>query len=128
MLRIVYVSVQQRRPAIFPCILKGAVVRGLEKLASPCVLVGTGSNTPERVFIDRGLENKECVRFVVGVDLLTIGAKVRRAVRTAVPLPNDLAHVFITNRETMFEVTEISCFDVDEQLPRQTSCYCTFGI
>ena len=61
------------------------------------------------------------MRFVVGVDLLTIGAKVRRAVRTAVPLPNDLAHVLITNRKTMFEVTEISCFDVDEQLPQQTS-------
>ena len=63
-----------------------------------------GSNTPERVLINRGLEYEEHVGFIVGVDRLTIGAKVLRAVRTGVPLPNDLAHVPIAKRKCMCEV------------------------
>ena len=73
------------------------------------------------MLINWGLEYEEHVRFIVGVDRLTIGAKVVRAVRTAVPLPNDLAHVPIAKRERMCKVTEIGCFDIYEQLPRQMS-------
>lgn len=105
---------QQRRLSLIPCVLKGSVVRRLEDSASPYVLIRIGSNTPERVFIDRSLEDKECVRFVMGVDRLTTGAKVLRAVRTVVPLPNDLDHVLVAKRKIMCEVTEISCSDVDE--------------
>ena len=60
--------------------------------------------TPERVLIDWGLENKESMRFIVRIDRLTIGAEVLRAVCTAVPLPNDLAHVPIAKRKCMCEV------------------------
>jgi hypothetical protein len=71
-------------------------------------------NLPERVFIDRSLENKEGMRFVVGVDRLTIGAEVHGAVCAAVPLPNDLPHMPVAKRKGMCEVTQVSCFDVDE--------------
>ena len=63
-----------------------------------------GSNTPERMLINRGLEYEEHVRFIVRIDRFTIGAKVLRAVRTAVPLSNDLAHVPIAKRKGMCEV------------------------
>ena len=94
---------------------------GLEDSASSRILIRTGSNTPERVLIDRGLENKESMCFIVRIDRLTIGAEVLRAVCTAVPLPNDLAHVPIAKRKRMCQVTEIGCLDVYEQLPRQMS-------
>ena len=56
---------------------------------------------------------------VVGIERLTIYAKVLGAECTAVPLSNDPSpgHVSIAERKAMFEVTEISCFDVDEQMP-----------
>ena len=113
-LRIVNVPVQQRRLALISCVLKGSVVRRLEDSGSPCVLIRMGSNAPERVFIDRSFENKESMSFVVGINRLTTGAKVLRAVRTAVPLSNDLAHVLIAESESMCEVTEIGCSGDDE--------------
>jgi hypothetical protein len=54
------------------------------------------------------------MRFVMSTDRLTIGAEVRGAVCTAVPLPNNLAHVLVAKRKGMCEVPQINCFDVDE--------------
>jgi len=63
----------------------------------------------ERQVIDTRLEHKESMRSVVGVERLTIGAKVPGAAgeRTTVPLSDDLPTVFVADDVGMSEATKI---------------------
>jgi hypothetical protein len=120
--------VQQRWSARFSCVLEGSVRRRLrENSVSPWVRVVTGKKrAPERVFIDRSLEYKESMSFVVNVDLLTVGAEVHGAVCTAVPLPNDLPHVPVAKCKGMCKIMQVNCFDIDEHSPRHNNDSSTY--
>src|SRR6266702_2356722 len=73
-------------------------------------------SAPERLHIDGRLEHEEKVSAIVGVEHLAICAKVLGTERTAVPLADDTSHMPVAESKGMCEVTEISCFDVGEQL------------
>ena len=79
---------------------------------------GVWESAPERLHIDGSLEHEESVSAVVGVEHLTIRAKVLGTERTAIPLSNDSSHVPVAEGKRMCEIAKISCFDADEQLPR----------
>ena len=74
-------------------------------------------SVPERLHIDGSLEHEESVSAVVGVEHLTIRAKVLGTERTAVPLSNDTSHMPVAEGKCMCEVAKISCFDAHKQLP-----------
>ena len=106
-LRMVNVSVQK-----FSRTSEGSV--GKEKEFS--VNVGSQSREtkktpPEHRLIDRSLEHEESMTSVVGVERLTICAKVLRAECTTVPLPNDAPRMRIAEDKAMLEFTEICYFE-----------------
>lgn len=63
---------------------------------------------PEFIHVDGGLEHKEDVSVVVGVEFLAIGAKVLCAEGTAVPLSDNAKHVPVAKCEGMRNVAQIS--------------------
>ena len=57
--------------------------------------------------IDGGLEHKEDVGVIVGVERFAFRTKVFGAESTAVPLSNNTYHVPVAKREAMRQVTKI---------------------
>jgi hypothetical protein len=66
------------------------------------------NGAPEFFHVYGGLEHKEDVSVIVGVEFLAIGAKVLRAEGTAVPLSNNAMQVPVAKREGMGKVAQIS--------------------
>ena len=78
---------------------------------------GVWESAPERLLINRSFEYNESVSAVVGIDCLTIFTKIFGAECTTVPLSNDMPHMLVAEGKSMCEITKISYFDVNEQLP-----------
>jgi quinolinate synthase len=66
------------------------------------------NGAPEFLHVYWGLEHKEDVSVVVGVEFLAIGAKVLSAEGTAVPLSDNAKQVPVAEREGMSKVAQIS--------------------
>jgi hypothetical protein len=62
---------------------------------------------PECLHFDGGLEHKENVGVIVGVECFAFRAKVLGAVGTSVPLSDDAYHVPIAKRKGMRKVTKV---------------------
>ena len=62
---------------------------------------------PECLHLDGGLEHKENVSVIVGVERFAFPAKVLGAVGTAVPLSDNAYHVPVAKRKAMRKVTKI---------------------
>ena len=65
-------------------------------------------SVPELFHVHGGLEDKEDVSVVMGVEFLAIGAKVLCAERTTVPLSDNAKQVPVAKREAMGKVAQIS--------------------
>lgn len=66
------------------------------------------NGAPKFFHVYGGLEHKEDVSVVVGVEFLAIGAKVFSAKGTAVPLSDNAKQVSVAKRERMGKVAQIS--------------------
>jgi hypothetical protein len=66
------------------------------------------NGAPEFLQVYGGLEHKEDVNVVVGVEFLALGAKVHSAEGTVVPLSDNANQVPVAKREGMGKVTQIS--------------------
>jgi hypothetical protein len=66
------------------------------------------NGAPEFFHVYGGLEHKEDVSVVVGVEFLAIGTKVLSAKGTAVPLSDNAKQVPVAKREGMGKVAQIS--------------------
>ena len=66
------------------------------------------NGAPEFFHVHGGLEHKEDVSIVVGVEFLTIGAKVLSAERTAIPLSDYPKQVPVAKRKGVGKVPQIS--------------------
>jgi hypothetical protein len=70
-----------------------------------------GDNAPECLHVHGGLEHKEGMCFIMGVEFFAIRAKVRRTEGTVVPLSNNALHVPVAKGECMRNVAQISWND-----------------
>jgi hypothetical protein len=66
------------------------------------------NGAPECLHVYGGLEHKEDVSVVVGVEFLAIGAKVLSAEGTSVPLSDNAEQVPVAKRKGMGKVAQIS--------------------
>jgi hypothetical protein len=66
------------------------------------------NGAPESLHVYWGLEHKEDVSVVVGVEFLAFGTKVLSAKGTAVPLSDNAKQVPVAKREGMGKVAQIS--------------------
>jgi hypothetical protein len=65
------------------------------------------NSVPECLHVHRGLEHKERMSVIVGVESFAIPTKVLSAEGTAVPLPNDALHVPVAKSESVLKVAQI---------------------